>query len=282
MDYYESAEQRLKEIQKFRANGVNKSYDVEETDLIKSLKKIDGFDDDYPWWDFIYNISLNEAKVEKLNNLARKIKPIQRKFVCDPEYSCGMFCDEYAIMHGGDAFYIDFANSDNGIFTMMNDHIFPTYYIHKIPKLEKIARIYVRGSINYHGCLDISIAQILLSIPKEYLKDANCYEFAGTGVMHKSYHIAWVDLFKLAHGEKEPEIVTEYYQKKHFPTKINLEHCEESEESELLRPYGKGLLNKIYKERRKNFYDSSNPKLKEFKSRNSSQLKEDFGPIREM
>ena len=39
MDYYESAEQRLKEIQKFRAEGVNKSYDVAETDLIKSLKK---------------------------------------------------------------------------------------------------------------------------------------------------------------------------------------------------------------------------------------------------
>ena len=193
-----------------------------------------------------------------------------------------MACDEYAIIHGGEAFYIDFANSNNGIFTMMNDDTSPIYYIHEIPKLEKIARIYVRGLMNGHGCLDISTAQILLGIPEEYLKDVNCYEFAGTCVMHKSYHIAWVDLFKLAPGEKEPEIVTKYYQKKYFPTKINLEHYEECEISELLLTYGKENLKKMYKEQKKNFYDSSNPKLKEFKSRNSSQLKEDFGPTREM
>lgn len=91
-------------------------------------------------------------------------------------------------------------------------------FLCKTPKLVKIAKVQTYHTYGYPGFVKPTIAEVLVQLPEDLQKEATAFEFGVKGddiyanlSPSQKHHNCYVNIYKLAESEKEPQEVIEEY-----------------------------------------------------------------------
>ena len=91
-------------------------------------------------------------------------------------------------------------------------------FLCKAPKLVKIAEVQTYHTYGYPGFIKPSIAEVLIQLPESLQKEANAFGFGVKGdniyqnlSPSQKFHDCYVNVYKLADGEVEPQEVIDHY-----------------------------------------------------------------------